>query len=69
MRRWCRLRLPADITLPRLHRVFQATLGWTNSHLHEQEEHRNYMAWRSGSFDPGRFDREAVNQALASVKI
>lgn len=32
---WRRLLLPADITLPRLHRVFQAALGWTNSHLHE----------------------------------
>jgi hypothetical protein len=28
---WRRLRVPANITLPKLHRVFQATLGWTNS--------------------------------------
>jgi hypothetical protein len=32
---WRRLLVPADIRLPRLHRVFQAALGWTNSHLHE----------------------------------
>jgi hypothetical protein len=32
---WRRLLLPANTNLPRLHRVFQAALGWTNSHLHE----------------------------------
>ena len=32
---WRRLRVPANITLPKLHRVFQAALGWTNRHLHE----------------------------------
>ena len=32
---WRRLRVPANITLPKLHRVFQTALGWTNSHLHE----------------------------------
>ena len=32
------------------------------------EEHRDHMKWRGGSFDPGRFDRKAVNQALGSVR-
>lgn len=32
---WRRLLVPASITLPKLHRVFQTALGWTNSHLHE----------------------------------
>ena len=32
---WRRLRVPANITLPKLHRVFQTALGWTNSHLHQ----------------------------------
>jgi hypothetical protein len=32
---WRRLVVPETIRLPKLHRVFQATLGWTNSHLHE----------------------------------
>ncbi|MEO5664524.1 MAG: plasmid pRiA4b ORF-3 family protein, partial [Nocardioides sp.] len=31
---WRRLELPGDITLPRLHDVIQAAMGWTNSHLH-----------------------------------
>ncbi|GEP35170.1 hypothetical protein NSZ01_29380 [Nocardioides szechwanensis] len=31
---WRRLELPGDLTLPRLHDVIQAAMGWTNSHLH-----------------------------------
>ena len=32
---WRRLVVPETIQLPKLHQVFQAALGWTNSHLHE----------------------------------
>jgi hypothetical protein len=32
---WRRIIVPETITLPRLHRVLQACMGWTNSHLHE----------------------------------
>lgn len=35
LRVWRRLLVPSNIKLPALHRVFQAALGWTNSHLHE----------------------------------
>jgi len=31
---WRRLLVPHDITLARLHRLIQAAMGWTNSHLH-----------------------------------
>lgn len=31
---WRRVQVPANITLPKLHRVIQAAMGWTNSHLH-----------------------------------
>jgi hypothetical protein len=31
---WRQVVVPADIRLDRLHIVFQAALGWTNSHLH-----------------------------------
>jgi hypothetical protein len=31
---WRRLELPGDLSLPRLHDVIQAALGWSNSHLH-----------------------------------
>ena len=32
---WRRLLVPGSITLAQLHEVIQATMGWTNSHLHE----------------------------------
>src|SRR5262249_49485333 len=32
---WRRIIVPESITLPRLHRVLQTSMGWTNSHLHE----------------------------------
>jgi len=31
---WRRLELRGDLTLPRLHDVIQAAMGWTDSHLH-----------------------------------
>lgn len=31
---WRRLLVPATITLPKLHRLLQLAMGWTNSHLH-----------------------------------
>lgn len=31
---WRRLELPGDLTLPRMHDVMQAAMGWTDSHLH-----------------------------------
>ena len=31
---WRRLELPGDVTLPRLHDVIQAAMGWYDSHLH-----------------------------------
>jgi len=32
---WRRLAVPPTITLAKLHRILQATLGWTDSHLHQ----------------------------------
>src|SRR5713226_5891569 len=31
---WRRLLVPAAVRLDKLHRIFQATMGWTDSHLH-----------------------------------
>jgi len=32
---WRRLLVPADTTLPRLHRALQIAMGWQDSHMHE----------------------------------
>lgn len=32
---WRRFVVPADIQLPRLHKVIQAVMGWEDSHLHQ----------------------------------
>lgn len=32
------------------------------------EQHQEYVAWRSDSFEPGRFDISTVNQRLAKIK-
>jgi hypothetical protein len=32
---WRRIQVYSDITLPELHVILQAAMGWTNSHLHQ----------------------------------
>ncbi len=32
---WRRLQVPADTRLGKLHRILQAAMGWTDSHLHQ----------------------------------
>jgi hypothetical protein len=34
---WCRVAVPENITLSKLHRVIQAVFGWSDTHLHEFE--------------------------------
>jgi len=31
---WRRLLVPGGVRLAKLHEIFQAAMGWTNSHLH-----------------------------------
>jgi hypothetical protein len=45
---WRRILVPAAITLPKLHLVIQAAMGWSNSHLHEFE----FLGERYGEPDP-----------------
>lgn len=32
---WRRVQIPSDITLDKLHRIIQATMGWWDTHLHQ----------------------------------
>jgi hypothetical protein len=41
---WRRLELPGDLTLPRVHDVIQAAMGWTDSHLHRFRTGRDYRS-------------------------
>jgi Plasmid pRiA4b ORF-3-like protein len=36
---WRRLETPAGVTLAQLHEILQVAMGWTNSHLHQFEQH------------------------------
>ncbi len=47
---WRRIEVPGDITLGRLHKILQAAMGWTDSHLH---------AFRAGDATYGVPDPEA----------
>lgn len=57
---WRRLELPGDLTLPRLHDVIQASMGWTNSHLHQFRTGRDH---RSPSFVT-HFDLEEGDEGV-----
>ncbi|MBC5801356.1 MAG: plasmid pRiA4b ORF-3 family protein [Candidatus Eremiobacteraeota bacterium] len=46
---WRRILVPSSTTLPKLHRIFQAAMGWTDSHLH---------AFRVGDIQYGTPDPE-----------
>ncbi|HLK63638.1 MAG TPA: plasmid pRiA4b ORF-3 family protein [Bryobacteraceae bacterium] len=41
---WRRVQVPSTIRLGRLHDVFQAAMGWTDSHLHQFEKDGKYWA-------------------------
>lgn len=41
---WRRLELPGSLTLPRVHDVIQAAMGWTDSHLHRFRTGRGYAS-------------------------
>ncbi|QTX06337.1 plasmid pRiA4b ORF-3 family protein [Agromyces archimandritae] len=41
---WRRIEVSGDLTLPRLHAVLQATMGWTDSHLHRFRTGNDRMA-------------------------
>jgi hypothetical protein len=48
---WRRIEVPSDVTLPQLHLVLQAAMGWTNSHLHQFRVGKTYY----GNSDVGEF--------------
>ena len=53
---WRSVRVPADINLVKLHKVLQAVMGWSDSHLHEFR----IGAMRYGTPDPDFQDEDTV---------
>ena len=54
---WRRVQVPSTIRLGGLHDVFQAIMGWTNSHMHQFEKGRMY--WSEPQRDG--FDDDVIN--------
>jgi len=53
---WRRLLVPGGVRLPKLHDMFQAAMGWTNSHLHSftvegQLYGMHFDDWPEGELD------------------
>jgi hypothetical protein len=63
---WQRLLVPKDITLPSLHSILQAVMGWTGSHLHQFKVGEVCFAEPNVDADPGPIDhaRVTVSQLL-----
>jgi hypothetical protein len=56
---WRRVWVPSDVVLQRLHKVFQAVMGWQESHLHEFQ----FGEVRLAVPDPeGEDDKEVVDE-------
>ena len=58
---WRRVQVPSTIRLGGLHDVFQAAMGWTDSHLHQFEKDGKYWAVP----DPDQFegDIKIINES------
>jgi len=71
---WRRLELPGDLTLPRVHDVIQAAMGWYDSHLHRfrtGNDHRSPFFVTNFDLDEGEDgtleDDVRVDQVLAET--
>lgn len=64
---WRTVLVPGTITLPKLHAVIQAAMGWTNSHLHEFViGGRRYTDYLEDDWSPDRlFDERRVRLEAA----
>ena len=64
---WRRIRVPSTIPLSRLHDVFQAVLGWTDTHLHHFERDGVYWGVADEEFED-RIDESKVPMRKVLVR-
>ena len=62
---WRQVLVPESITLPKLHEVIQAAIGWRDSHLHEFE----INSVRYGQPDPGWDQGSGLLLSEAGVRL
>ena len=67
---WRRLLVPSTITLPELHNVFQVTMGWTDTHLHQFVVGKKCYGEPDPDFEDSLIDEAEVraNQLLKKEK-
>jgi hypothetical protein len=67
---WRRLQVPSDITLLRLHRVLQVTMGWTDTHLHQYRVGNVYFGANDPEFGVVRISERStrLNDVLCDPK-
>jgi len=57
---WRRLLVPGSVRLSKLHAVFQAAMGWTNSHLHSFRIGDTVYGMQFDDYPPGEKDEKSV---------
>jgi Plasmid pRiA4b ORF-3-like protein len=64
---WRRLLVPGGIRLARLHDVFQAAMGWTDSHLHNFQVGDAMFGTRLDDYPPEELDEKSVT-VIGAIK-
>lgn len=63
---WRRLLVPGSVRLNKLHRVFQAAMGWEDCHLHAFEIGESRYGMQFDEYPPDELDEKAVT-VLAAI--
>lgn len=62
---WRRLLVPGSVRLDKLHRMFQAAMGWTDSHLHSFEIGGERYGMLFDEYPEGELDEKAFTVVTA----
>ena len=62
---WRRLLVPGGVRLAKLHDMFQAAMGWTNSHLHSFTIGKQRYGMQFDEYPEGEIDEKAVTVLTA----